>query len=310
MQDDPHYDDVVGEVHAFLARRAAPGPRRPGCGEVWVDPGIGFGKTADHNLVAPPPPRRAGRRGGRRGCAGVSSAPAASASSAAWPRPRGRRAGPRPSSDRLEGSVRHRHLGHGRRGAAMVRVHDVAGRRSQAGPAVWSCRMKGKWAAGIPPRNFTWVIQDHLAVSERPGGFAPTTAACAARRRSSGCASGLHPGRLAPPVAAQPGRLRRGGLAWSHFPLGAPATRERPGSTSTSDIDDSLAAGLRILVHQEELGDRIMGVIAGYLVWSGRITDGPQAIAVVEQIVGHAMGAPGRELLAELEGMPTRGTPT
>ena len=33
--------------------------------------------------------------------------------------------------------------------------------------------MKGKWAAGIPPRNFTWVIKDRLAVSERPGGFAP-----------------------------------------------------------------------------------------------------------------------------------------
>ena len=31
--------------------------------------------------------------------------------------------------------------------------------------------MKGKWAAGIPPRNFTWIIRDHLAVSERPGGF-------------------------------------------------------------------------------------------------------------------------------------------
>jgi hypothetical protein len=33
--------------------------------------------------------------------------------------------------------------------------------------------VKGKWAAGIPPRNFTWVIRDRLAVSERPGGFAP-----------------------------------------------------------------------------------------------------------------------------------------
>ena len=32
-------------------------------------------------------------------------------------------------------------------------------------------RMKGKWAAGIPPRNFTWIIRDRLAVSERPGGF-------------------------------------------------------------------------------------------------------------------------------------------
>ncbi|HTZ09538.1 MAG TPA: hypothetical protein VMB72_10715, partial [Acidimicrobiales bacterium] len=33
--------------------------------------------------------------------------------------------------------------------------------------------MKGKWAAGIPPRNFTWVVKDQLALSERPGGFAP-----------------------------------------------------------------------------------------------------------------------------------------
>jgi len=33
--------------------------------------------------------------------------------------------------------------------------------------------VKGKWAAGIPPRNFTWIVKDQMAVSERPGGFAP-----------------------------------------------------------------------------------------------------------------------------------------
>ena len=32
--------------------------------------------------------------------------------------------------------------------------------------------MRGKWAAGIPPRNFVWVIKDSLAMSERPGGYA------------------------------------------------------------------------------------------------------------------------------------------
>ena len=30
--------------------------------------------------------------------------------------------------------------------------------------------MKGKWAAGIPPRHITWVLPERLAVSERPGG--------------------------------------------------------------------------------------------------------------------------------------------
>jgi dihydropteroate synthase len=49
MQDAPHYDDVVAEVVAFLEERAAEAARS-GVDEVWIDPGIGFGKTADHNL--------------------------------------------------------------------------------------------------------------------------------------------------------------------------------------------------------------------------------------------------------------------
>jgi dihydropteroate synthase len=49
MQDDPRYDDVVGEVHAFLVDRANRAAEA-GVPEVWIDPGIGFGKTASHNL--------------------------------------------------------------------------------------------------------------------------------------------------------------------------------------------------------------------------------------------------------------------
>ena len=50
MQDDPRYDDVVAEVLAHLctcAERAL----AAGVPEVWIDPGIGFGKTAAHNLT-------------------------------------------------------------------------------------------------------------------------------------------------------------------------------------------------------------------------------------------------------------------
>ena len=49
MQADPHYDDVVAEVTRFLTERAE-GARAAGVEEVWIDPGVGFGKTADHNL--------------------------------------------------------------------------------------------------------------------------------------------------------------------------------------------------------------------------------------------------------------------
>jgi dihydropteroate synthase len=50
MQDDPHYDDVVVEVGAALeelARRA----RRAGVKALWLDPGIGFGKSVAHNVT-------------------------------------------------------------------------------------------------------------------------------------------------------------------------------------------------------------------------------------------------------------------
>jgi len=52
MQVAPSYDDVVGEVEAFLLARAdaviAAGVRRD---RIWLDPGIGFGKTVVHNLA-------------------------------------------------------------------------------------------------------------------------------------------------------------------------------------------------------------------------------------------------------------------
>ena len=52
MQDDPRYDDVVAEVSEFLVERvdaavtAGVDPDR-----IWADPGIGFGKTLAHNLT-------------------------------------------------------------------------------------------------------------------------------------------------------------------------------------------------------------------------------------------------------------------
>jgi dihydropteroate synthase len=51
MQDDPRYDDVVEDVKAFLVERMefalAEGIDE---GRIWLDPGIGFGKTLEHNL--------------------------------------------------------------------------------------------------------------------------------------------------------------------------------------------------------------------------------------------------------------------
>lgn len=52
MQMDPRYDDVISEIGAFLEERARHarsfGIRKD---RIVIDPGIGFGKTVDHNLA-------------------------------------------------------------------------------------------------------------------------------------------------------------------------------------------------------------------------------------------------------------------
>ncbi|HJR72966.1 MAG TPA: dihydropteroate synthase [Luteimonas sp.] len=52
MQDDPRYDDVVADVHRFLAERIF-AAEMSGIAKknIVVDPGFGFGKTREHNLL-------------------------------------------------------------------------------------------------------------------------------------------------------------------------------------------------------------------------------------------------------------------
>jgi dihydropteroate synthase len=49
MQADPRYADVVADVRSFLLDRAE-AALVAGVEEVWIDPGIGFGKSVEHNL--------------------------------------------------------------------------------------------------------------------------------------------------------------------------------------------------------------------------------------------------------------------
>lgn len=167
--------------------------------------------------------------------------------------------------------------------------------------------MRGKWAAGIVPRNFTWVVKDRLALSERPGGFAPTHR----RVRRQEELIWLRVQGFTRIVSLLPSQhnlhaYEEQGLPHAHYPL-APGADPRPVLNECyHDLDRSLREGLRILVHQEELGDRVMGVAAGFLVWSGRITSQPQAVALLEHLVGHQMGSAGRELVVAAAALPPR----
>lgn len=115
MQAAPRYEDVAAEVCAYLAARAeaamAAGVAR---GNIWLDPGIGFGKTAEHSLallrnldrvvaLGFPVLLGASRKSSIRAIAGDRSG----------------------AGDRLGGSIAAALAG-ARAGVAALRVHDVA----------------------------------------------------------------------------------------------------------------------------------------------------------------------------------------
>ena len=54
----------------------------------------------------------------------------------------------------------------------------------------------------------------------------------------------------------------------------------------------------KVFIHHEEFGDRVMGVLAGYLLYAGLVHEGPHAISVIEKITGRNLGADGREMVA------------
>jgi dihydropteroate synthase len=125
MQADPHYDDVVAEVHRFVLERAA-GARAAGVREVWVDPGIGFGKTTAHNLSLLRHLPELVEAAAAAGCAGVLVGTSRkrflgvlAAGGSAAPR------APVPVAERLAGSLATAAAALVA-GAGMVRVHDVA----------------------------------------------------------------------------------------------------------------------------------------------------------------------------------------
>ncbi|MEQ8934527.1 MAG: dihydropteroate synthase [Amphiplicatus sp.] len=117
MQDRPYYDDVVEEVCAYLAGRieaavAAGVPRA----RLIVDPGVGFGKSADHNLALLANVARLAALG-----APVLIGASRKRFIASLDRPG-------EASERLGGSLAAA-LAAASQGAAILRVHDVAATR-------------------------------------------------------------------------------------------------------------------------------------------------------------------------------------
>lgn len=159
--------------------------------------------------------------------------------------------------------------------------------------------VKNKWARGIPPRFFCWIIKGQLALSERPGGYARNHRKVR-RHEEILWLRGEGFTRIVS-LLPSPHNLHAYDeleIAWTHLPFGPQDDPVTVLPDLYRNLRNAIGGGERVLVHQEELNDRLMGVVAGYLRWSGLVPEGPRAIAVVEAIMHREMGPPGRELVA------------
>jgi dihydropteroate synthase len=140
MQAAPRYDDVVAEVAAFLRERAetamAAGVARD---RIWLDPGIGFGKRAEHSLAL------------IRGLPAIVALGFPVLFGASRKSSIARIAGDQSTeTGRLGGSIAAA-LAAARAGAAMIRVHDVAETRQAL--AVEAAILQSSPVGGGGPRS-------------------------------------------------------------------------------------------------------------------------------------------------------------
>jgi hypothetical protein len=160
--------------------------------------------------------------------------------------------------------------------------------------------VKGRWAQGLEPRYFTWVITGRLAVSERPGGFARNHRKV--RRQEELLWLAGHGFTHVLSLLDSPHNLHayeEADIPFAHVPIG----RQDEWTERLPELYSTLGGWLvdpeqRVLIHHEEFGDRLLGVLAGYLLYAGLVTEGPHATVVIEKITGRQLGSVAREIVA------------
>lgn len=158
--------------------------------------------------------------------------------------------------------------------------------------------MRGKWALGIPPRHFTWVLKNKIAICERPGGYGANHRRVRRqeeiiwiREQRFNCVISLSP---------LPHNLHNYdelGVAWRHRPFNGADDGADYLHALYEEIRRFVQANHKLIVHREELGDHVIGFMAGYLLWAGLVPSGPQVTTIIEHITQRQLGPAGREIV-------------
>ena len=143
------------------------------------------------------------------------------------------------------------------------------------------------------------MINERLAVSDRVGGSGFQHRRV---RREEEITWLVEEGGINTIVSMLPGNqnlsaYRQAGIATYSVPVGSP-TESDDIARFFNTLDKALDRGhAQVLVHREVIDDTVGGLLGGYLVTSGLLNDPILALAVIQQILGRALGPDGRSLI-------------
>ncbi len=183
--------------------------------------------------------------------------------------------------------------------------------------AVWSnifsymSTLRGRWAQGITPKNFMWILADQVAVSERPGGIG--SAHRKVRREEEIVWLRVNGFTRVISLLESPHNLlayEEGGLGYLHIPL--LRANKLPSSLQVlyMSMDKLIAVREKILVHADGLDDRLIGTLGGYLLWSKRLADTVRVIEVMEHLTKIHLTTQGRNVIMVAGALAAGNRPT
>jgi len=164
--------------------------------------------------------------------------------------------------------------------------------------------MRGKWAEGIKPRHFTWVMKDQVAICEQPGGYGSEHREV---RRSQEIRWIRRHGFVVASLCSSADNLSsytEMGVPCRHVPFDGPDDGPESLGRVLMALRSHITAGDQLLVHREQCDERIMGLMAAYLHWTGLVPTGLQALTIAEQLFRRELGQTAREIMALVDKCP------
>ena len=159
-------------------------------------------------------------------------------------------------------------------------------------------KLRGKWALGITPRNFTWFMKDKLAVCERPGGYGDNHRRVRRqeeiiwlRENGFGCVVSIIP---APHNLHNYEEL---GMPYLHRPFTGVDDLGEWLRSFYIELQELLEGSTKVIVHNETVDDRLIGILGGYIRWSRMVDDPSMAINLTERIAKRQLDPFAREVI-------------